>query len=113
MVLELGLHAPNAEGLGVEPWSGKWIPHTAARCSHATAEDLHALTKAEDPMCCHKALANVLFKKERMHIPMGRTAIYTYSPPGGASSPGLSHHIDQRACVSVHSKSQGSVYQQH
>ena len=32
---------------------------------------------------------------------MGRTTIYIYSPLGGASSPGLSHHTAQRACVST------------
>ena len=78
---------------------------------------LHALTKTKDPMCCNYALAqpntNIFFKKERMCIPMGRATIYIYSPGGGASSPGPSHHTDQRACVSVHSKSQGSVYQRN
>ena len=42
MVQWLKLHAPNAGGLGFDPWSGNWIPH-ATTCG--------AMIK--DPVSCN------------------------------------------------------------
>ena len=34
----LGLRAPKAVRLGLFPWLGNWIPHAAAKSSHATVK---------------------------------------------------------------------------